>query len=97
MERRSSKTELLTPRSVTWASIVADTALSVAKVAAGILCSSQAILADGLHSASDLVTDVAVLAGLKVAERPADRVHRYGHRRATTLVAMLARCAATRL
>lgn len=79
---------MLTPRSVTWAGIVADTALSVAKVAVGILCSSQALLADGLHSASDLVTDVAVLAGLKVAERPADRGHRYGHRRATTLVAM---------
>ncbi len=87
-ERESSATGLLTPRSVTWSSIIADTVLTICKVAAGLVCASQAILADGLHSASDLITDIAVLAGMKVAQRPADGSHPYGHRRVTTLVAM---------
>ncbi len=66
----------------------ANGGLSVAKILAGILFYSQTILADGLHSISDLITDLVVLAGLKVSERPADEDHRYGHRRVSTLVAM---------
>jgi len=73
---------------ITVAALVADSALSAGKIIAGFLCSSQAILADGLHSGSDLITDVAVLAGLRIAEKPADRSHPYGHRRVSTLVAM---------
>lgn len=80
--------ELLTPRSVTWGGLVANVLLAVGKVLAGLLCHSQAILADGFHSLSDLVTDVAVLAGLRMSERPADGTHPYGHRRISTLVAM---------
>jgi len=78
----------LTPRSVTWLGLVVDAALGVAKILAGWLLGSQAILADGFHSASDLITDVAVLAGLGMSERPADRAHPFGHRRISTLVAM---------
>jgi cation diffusion facilitator family transporter len=76
------------PGAVTWLGLVIDAALSGGKVATGLLFSSQAILADGLHSASDLVTDVAVLAGIRVSARPADPEHPYGHRRVSTLVAM---------
>jgi len=79
---------LLTSRRVTWFAIVTDLLLSVVKIAAGALFASQAILADGMHSASDLVTDFAVLAGLAISRRPADVDHHYGHRRVTTLVAM---------
>ncbi len=78
----------MTPMSVTWVGAVTDLVLSVAKIAAGMYSGSQAILADGMHSASDLVTDIAVLAGLRVSNRPADRGHPYGHRRVTTLVSM---------
>lgn len=79
---------LLTPRSVTWAGVVSNTILAGAKVATGFFSGSQAIFADGLHSASDLITDVAVLTGLRVAAKPADRDHLYGHRRIMSLVAM---------
>lgn len=79
---------LLTARSVTWGGIVIDAALAVCKIAAGVTCRSQTILADGMHSASDLVTDLAVLGGLRVSNKPADRSHPYGHRRVTTLVAL---------
>jgi cation diffusion facilitator family transporter len=79
---------ILTPQGVTVVGLVANALLAAAKTVAGLVWLSQAILADGLHSASDLVTDVAVLAGLRVADRPADADHRYGHRRVNTLVAM---------
>ena len=78
----------LTPHSVTWLGMGANAVLSVTKIAAGGLFSSQTILADGVHSASDLVTDVAVLAALRVSGRPADGCHPYGHRRVATLVAL---------
>jgi len=87
MKTRGS-TFRLTARRVTWMGIVIDAALACVKIWAGIVCASKAILADGLHSASDLVTDLAVLAGVQVAARPADRSHPYGHRRVTTLVGM---------
>ncbi len=78
----------LTPRSVTWLGLAINVGLSGAKIAGGWFFGSQAILADGLHSLSDLVSDVAVLAGLRVSERPADGSHPWGHRRVSTMVAM---------
>jgi len=54
-------------------------------------------LADGLHCASDLVSDVVVLGGLRVSERPADISHQYGHRRVSTLVAMFVGAELTRI
>ncbi|MCK4275675.1 MAG: cation transporter, partial [Phycisphaerae bacterium] len=80
---------LLSGEGITIASITANAALALAKITAGLTCSSQTILADGLHSSSDLVTDAAVLAGLRVSKKPADVSHPYGHRRVGTLVAML--------
>ncbi|MHC4982432.1 MAG: cation diffusion facilitator family transporter, partial [Planctomycetota bacterium] len=76
----------MTPRSVTWTGLITDGALAAGKIIIGLLFLSQTLLADGLHSASDLITDVAVLAGLRVSERPADITHHYGHRRVSTLV-----------
>ena len=71
---------------MTWAGLVGNVVLSAAKMAAGVVFASQAILADGLHSLSDCATDIAVLAGLRISRRPADESHLYGHRRAVTLV-----------
>jgi len=79
---------VLTPRSVTWLGLVANVTLAGAKILGGWAFSSQAILADGVHSLSDLVSDIAVLAGIRVSERPADHSHPWGHRRVSTMVAM---------
>jgi cation diffusion facilitator family transporter len=79
---------VLGPRSVTWLGMGVNAALGVSKVVVGVVFRSQAILADGFHSASDMVTDAAVLAGLRVSEKPADEDHHYGHRRASTLAAL---------
>jgi len=78
----------MSPQAVTMLGMVINTLLAAGKIAAGLVCASQAILADGLHSASDLVTDVAVLASLRVSDKPADRCHPYGHRRVATLAAL---------
>ncbi len=76
----------MTREGVTWLGLWANVLLAAAKVASGLLFHSQTIMADGLHSLTDVVTDVAVLAGVRVSGRPADEHHRYGHRRMTTLV-----------
>jgi cation diffusion facilitator family transporter len=79
----------MSPTRVTWLGIAVNIALSVIKVALGLTLNAQTLVADGLHSISDLLTDAAVLAGLRVSSKPADADHHYGHRRVTTLVTMI--------
>lgn len=62
-----------------------NVALVVIKVLAGLFTGSIALLADGIHSASDIATDLAVIGGIKLAERPPDPGHPYGHGRYETL------------
>ncbi|MEO5370669.1 MAG: cation diffusion facilitator family transporter [Magnetococcus sp. DMHC-1] len=62
-----------------------DVLLSVGKIVAGILGNSAAMVADGIHSISDLITDGAVLVGMHFAKRDADSIHPYGHGRYETL------------
>jgi cation diffusion facilitator family transporter len=81
-------TGLFSPMGVTWFGALINLVLSGAKIAVGLLAPSQALLADGVHSLSDLVSDVAVLAGLRIAQRPADANHPYGHARFDTLTAL---------
>ena len=76
------------PVGVTWAGIAVDVLLGTGKVISGFAFHSQAILADGFHSLSDLVTDLAVLVGLRVSGKPADEDHHFGHQRVSTLVAL---------
>ncbi len=79
---------VLGPWGVTWMGLFANAGLGVGKIVVGLVFHSQAILADGFHSASDMISDLAVLTGLRISRKPADRDHHYGHRRASTLVAM---------
>jgi cation diffusion facilitator family transporter len=61
--------------------------LTIAKISAGIVGRSSAMIADGVHSFSDISTDIAVIFGLKVAEKPRDETHDFGHGKFETLVA----------
>ena len=79
----------MTANGITWTSLVVNVLLTGSKLVVGVICRSQALVADGIHSGSDLATDVAVLAGLGVSSRPADPTHPYGHLRVSTLVAMV--------
>jgi len=68
-----------TGEKVTIACIIGNIILSALKLAAGIFGGSKAMVADALHSASDIVATSVVLVGIKVAQKPADREHQYGH------------------
>jgi len=61
-----------------------DLVLGVLKLAVGWLAHSQALIADGVHSLSDLATDVGVLFAARHASREADEDHPYGHGRIET-------------
>ena len=61
--------------------IVTNVLLSGAKIAAGLLFSSVAILADGINNLADASSSVILLIGLRLAAKPADEEHPYGHAR----------------
>jgi cation diffusion facilitator family transporter len=71
-------------RSITYIGAVINIGLSAMKVIIGQMVGSLALVADGIHSISDLGTDAAVLLGLRLSERKADQSHPYGHGRAET-------------
>lgn len=75
-------------RKVTWIGLCLNVALSALKISAGVFGHSQAVLADGIHSISDTVTDFAVIIGSYYWSRPPDSCHPYGHRRLETLITM---------
>ncbi|MED5408686.1 MAG: cation diffusion facilitator family transporter [Pseudomonadota bacterium] len=62
-----------------------DLALGLTKITVGYLATSQALLADGIHSLSDLVTDVLVIFAARQSSHAADDRHPYGHGRIQTL------------
>jgi cation diffusion facilitator family transporter len=74
-----------TGQKVTWVGVVANTLLIAFKFAAGIFGHSQALIADAVHSVSDLFTDVIVLFGLKIGRKEPDEGHTFGHARVETL------------
>jgi cation diffusion facilitator family transporter len=76
-------------RRVTLIGLLLNVVLTSFKFVAGILGHSQAVLADGVHSLSDILTDLMVLIGARYWYRPADESHPYGHRRIETLVTTL--------
>lgn len=71
---------------VTLIGSVVDLLLGIAKIFIGFIAQSQALIADGVHSLSDLVTDVAVLYAAKHSHQEADEDHPYGHGRIETVV-----------
>ncbi len=72
-------------RKVTIVGAVVDLLLGAAKVIVGMTAGSQALVADGIHSFSDLATDFLVLFAAKHAHRKADVEHPYGHGRIETV------------
>lgn len=71
-------------------SIVAYLVLSAIKLFVGNMTGSEALQADGLNNATDIIASVAVLIGLKVSRKPADKDHPYGHWKAETVASMVA-------
>ena len=76
-------------KKVTWVGVVVNTSLIFLKLAAGIYGDSQALIADAVHSFSDLFTDAVVLIGLKFSNKPPDQTHHFGHARIETLASTI--------
>ena len=70
-------------------SAITNTFLSIAKIVTGLLGKSGALVADGVHSFSDLITDLVAIIGGRFASKPADKNHPYGHGRVEYLTSMV--------
>ena len=68
----------------TWVSVGVNLVLTIVQIAAGIFSKSQALIADGIHSLSDLVADFVVLFANHHSQKTADADHPYGHQRFET-------------
>jgi cation diffusion facilitator family transporter len=77
--------EYLEKRRVTVVGAIVNMVLAVAKVVFGMIGGSQALIADGIHSLSDLASDVMVLVAAKYGSQDADVDHPYGHARFETV------------
>lgn len=65
----------------TWVSVAVNLGLSTAQISVGLLAKSQGLIADGIHSLSDLVADFVVLFASHHSSKEADDDHHYGHHR----------------
>ena len=74
---------------VTLVGMILDSALGVAKVIVGTLFNSYALVTDGIHSFSDVASDLMVLAVAKLARQAPDKDHPYGHERFETFATVL--------
>ncbi len=66
-------------------SVLANIILTVVKGIAGIAANSTALIADAMHSMIDILSSALVWIGIKVADRPPDKEHPYGHFKAESL------------
>lgn len=74
---------------VMFVSFFTNFVLSVVKVVIGFIAKSSALVADGIHSFSDLITDVVAILGGFLSEKPEDKEHPYGHGRLEYLTGTL--------
>ena len=70
-----------------WSGIIVDILLSALKIFVGVFGQSSALIADGFHSLSDLISSLIVMIGFHIAFKPPDESHPYGHGRAETISA----------
>ncbi|ALG69219.1 cation diffusion facilitator family transporter [Beggiatoa leptomitoformis] len=76
-------------RHVTWVGIGCNFILTIAQLLIGWIGHSQALIADGLHTLSDLLSDFVVLVAAKYSAQVADEKHPYGHARFETLATVI--------
>ncbi|MBP1930447.1 cation diffusion facilitator family transporter [Ammoniphilus resinae] len=72
-----------------WLGIIGNIALAAIKGIIGMVANSKALIADAVHSASDVIGSFAVLIGLKAAQKPPDEDHPYGHGKAESIAAII--------
>lgn len=70
-------------------SIIANFALTIFKLSAGILAHSGAIISDAIHSASDVFSTIVVIIGIRISRKESDKNHPYGHERLECVAAIV--------
>ena len=73
----------------TWVSVGVNLVLSTTQIVAGVFSKSQGLIADGVHSLSDLVADFVVLFANHHSQKEADADHPYGHQRFETAASLV--------
>ncbi len=73
----------------TWVSVIINVLLSGTQIAVGVFSKSQGLIADGIHSLSDLVADFVVLFAGHHSKKDADQDHPYGHQRFETAASLV--------
>lgn len=72
----------------TWVSVYVNVVLTITQIVVGWLAHSQALIADGVHSLSDIVSDGVVLFATRHSHKDADENHPYGHARFETVASL---------
>ncbi|SHH68053.1 cation diffusion facilitator family transporter [Clostridium grantii] len=76
-------------KKVTWVGFLVNSFLTALKLFAGFTGNSGAMIADGVHSLSDFLTDIVVLVGFNFIEKPEDEDHNYGHGKYETFATII--------
>ncbi|WP_349432391.1 cation diffusion facilitator family transporter [Methylomarinum sp. Ch1-1] len=74
---------------VSYVAAAVNVFLTLIKISVGVFGQSAALIADGVHSLSDLLSDLFVIVAIKMGSREADYEHPYGHRRFETIATVL--------
>lgn len=69
--------------------IIGNVVLSIVKIIVGIVAKSGAMISDGVHSMSDVLTTIGVIIGLKLSGVPEDEKHHYGHEKIESVTSLL--------
>lgn len=69
--------------------IIINLCLALAKIGSGVFVSSMSMIADGLNNISDAASSIVTLFSFKMAEKPADKEHPYGHARSEYLASLM--------
>lgn len=72
-----------------WLSIIVNFILAIVKVIFGIFTGSIALIADAVHTISDVLTSIIVIVGFKISTKPADREHPFGHGRMESIATLI--------
>lgn len=73
-------------KKIAWISVISNILLTLGKLTVGWFGKSEAVFADGIHSAADVFASVIVILVIKIANKPADKEHPYGHGKAEVIV-----------
>lgn len=87
MDKNTSKTENINKTLII--TIILNIFLLIIKIIAGLMIGSTALIADGIHSGSDVITSVGVIIGVKMSQKPRDEEHHYGHGKIETITTFL--------